>query len=362
MENKTIELLNYLIKGGSTSLTKSNTTEILHLFPKLKNLGVLTFSGKSSYHLNMNMENRGLLKKLIELNSYEKFLIWLDQKDESNQVNSKPSKLGNERKIFISHSSLDYEVVEQLIELLEGFGTPTDKIFCTSFEGYSIGLGQDFLETIKTELNNEVIVLFVLSSNFYKSPVSLCEMGATWVKTNEHIPILIPPFDFSDIKGVIPNTQGMRINDKTKLNSFKEKIETFLSLTPRNFSAWERKRDNVIDSLNIILDENKKKVGKIPHNALSNYKNVKSSSPEQDILIKQLSKQEWPNDFEMQVHYIKKQKLAIESLKNHNPQNISKEEFDIIRENAKNQWPQDFEMQLDYEQKQVANLRELDSL
>ena len=86
-----------------------------------------------------------------------------------------------------------------------------------------------------------------LSKNFYTSPVCLCEMGATWVLTKNHIPILIPPFDFDDVKGVIPLTEGLKINDKLKLNVFKEKIESVLGLLPSlNQSAWEWKRDRIV--------------------------------------------------------------------------------------------------------------------
>ena len=142
-------------------------------------------------------------------------------------------------------------LVEELIDLLESIGVKTSQIFCSSFEGYGIELGEDFLERIKTELDDEVLVLFVLSENFYKSPICLCEMGATWIKTNYHIPILIPPFDFKDIQGVIPSIQGFKLNDEMKLNSFKEKVESLLSIPNSNdFSTWERKRDRVLKRIN----------------------------------------------------------------------------------------------------------------
>ncbi|MGV6831280.1 MAG: hypothetical protein ACWA5P_06945, partial [bacterium] len=87
---------------------------------------------------------------------------------------------------------------------------PSDKIFCTSFEGYGIDLGNNFLDAIKDELSSESLVLFVLTTNFYKSPICMCEMGATWVLSKEHIPIVVPPLDFSDVEGVIPLTQGFK--------------------------------------------------------------------------------------------------------------------------------------------------------
>ncbi len=129
----------------------------------------------------------------------------------------------------------------------------SDFIFCSSFEGYGIDLGENFLERIKNELNENILVLFILSQNFYESPISLCEMGATWIKTNEHIPILIPPFDFKDIQGVIPLTQGFKINDSLKLNLFKEKIQKLFGLAPIDNSSWERKRDRMLTRINVKL-------------------------------------------------------------------------------------------------------------
>ncbi|TON15932.1 hypothetical protein CGH62_27000, partial [Vibrio parahaemolyticus] len=115
--------------------------------------------------------------------------------------------------------------VEEIIELLEAIGVESNQIFCTSFEGYGIELGENFLDAIKNELSSDSMVLFVLSENFYASPVCMCEMGAAWVLSKEHIPLVVPPLSYSDIKGVLPLTQGMVLTDTMKLNSFKEKIE-----------------------------------------------------------------------------------------------------------------------------------------
>jgi hypothetical protein len=158
-------------------------------------------------------------------------------------------------KIFISHSSLDKKMVEELIELLELIGLKSAQIFCSSFEGYGIEFGENFLERIKEELNSNVLVLFILSNNFYASPVSLCEMGATWIKTNKHIPILIPPFEFDDIKGVIPFTHGFKINNTQGINQFKTQIEGFFNLSElkNDPSHWERKRNKIIERMNIQI-------------------------------------------------------------------------------------------------------------
>ncbi len=380
MEDKTIELLNFLLKGGSTSLTKSNTSEVLEIFPKLRNLGILTFSGRSSYHLNT--ENRKSLKKLLELNSFEKYLFWLDKKEELTEVKSTSSEMNNDRKIFISHSKKDLKFVEDIIDILDAIGVRSESIFCSSLEGYNVSLGNDFLQSIRGELSSDVMVIFILSNNFFSSPVCLCEMGATWVSTKEHIPILIPPFDYSDMKGVIPPTKtGMKIDEKEKYNSFKERIEVFLKLNQINHSVWERKRDKILNSIddhinsssktkysnesevNLIQKETSKgrieakkdkkviesekmelqgkifalqKNGKGPY-----YLNEK----EIDECIKEAASESYPDDYSMQAYQIKNQRKALEELKKNRPTDIPINHYNKIRLKAA-KFGVDFEMQL----------------
>ncbi|WP_396632586.1 toll/interleukin-1 receptor domain-containing protein [Maribacter sp. R86514] len=265
------------------------------------------------------------------------------------------------KEIFISHSSLDAKYVEKIIDILEIIGVPSDKIFCSSFEGYGVRLGNDFLQDIRKRLNSQVLVVFVLSENFYSSVVSLCEMGATWVKTNSHIPVLIPPFDYKDVKGVIPTSNGMKINEKPKYNSLKTIVEEFLDLEPISNSVWERKRDNVLKELKVLLENTsssneqteKTKPKKSKDNLnLSYFENA-------DKIIKRKSEEEWPDDFEMQLDYINRHTSAVQKLKDHNPIDINEDKFKVIREKGRREWEDDYEMQLDYEKRQVESLRRL---
>lgn len=159
------------------------------------------------------------------------------------------------KRIFISHSSKDKDYVEKMIDLLEACGVESKNIFCSSFEGYGIPLGENFLERIKDEIDNNALVLFILSNNFYNSAVSLCEMGATWIKSNTHIPILIPPSDYEDIKGVINLTQGIKINESVKLNSLYDRLNELGFIgAKQSFNIWERKRDNFLSDIKNLLE------------------------------------------------------------------------------------------------------------
>ena len=190
----------------------------------------------------------------ILISSIGNYIEELEQDQDEDDVELEETD-GAIRKIFISHSSKDTAFVEELVDLLELIGLPGESIFCTSFAGYGIDLGENFLDAIKDELSSDTLVLFVLTQNFYASPVCLCEMGATWVQAKDHIPILVPPLDFPDIKGVIPLTQGFKITDALKLNLFKEKIESIFGLsTALGQSSWERKRDRIVARLNEAIE------------------------------------------------------------------------------------------------------------
>lgn len=199
---------------------------------------------------NLRNFNNSFETTINLVNSYiEEFKEEFDE-NEYLDIGNKNNYSDKILKIFISHSHLDKNVVEEIIDSLENIGIKSNQIFCSSFDGYGVKFGEDFLERIKNELNQNVLVLFVLSENFYKSPICLCEMGATWARTSLHIPILIPPFDFKDIKGVIPLTHGFKINQKEKLNSFKTRIEEIFKIENKiDYAIWERKRDRMISRI-----------------------------------------------------------------------------------------------------------------
>ncbi|EGQ9819081.1 toll/interleukin-1 receptor domain-containing protein [Vibrio parahaemolyticus] len=203
----------------------------------------------SDDHLRCFREDFKMLKESIS-----EYINEIEEETSNDTVTGTGQKTTQVNKIFISHASNDAKVVEEIIELLEAIGVESNQIFCTSFEGYGIELGENFLDAIKNELSSDSMVLFVLSENFYASPVCMCEMGAAWVLSKEHIPLVVPPLSYSDIKGVLPLTQGMILTNAMKLNSFKDKVEkTFRIKNKLSFSSWERKRDRFCNHLDKIL-------------------------------------------------------------------------------------------------------------
>lgn len=161
-------------------------------------------------------------------------------------------------KIFISHSSKDVKYVEPIVELLADIGMTNDNLFCSSIPDYGIPLNQDIYEYLSSLFSeNELYVIFVLSSNYYGSPACLNEMGAAWVLKNEYTSILLPKFEYQEIDGAVnPNKIGMKLDDadellKKRLGELKDIISEKFSLSVTDM-RWENKRNDFINTIRNI--------------------------------------------------------------------------------------------------------------
>lgn len=151
-------------------------------------------------------------------------------------------------KIFISHSSKDIEITKAVYDLLGIIGVPDDKVFCSSIPECGIPLDADIYQTIKEHLLNEkVYVLFMLSENYYNSVACLNEMGAAWVLQASYTSLLLPGFDYSEIRGGI---NAGRISIKldsdereafARLTELKDKIQSGFNLKRIDERKWNRK-------------------------------------------------------------------------------------------------------------------------
>ena len=159
------------------------------------------------------------------------------------------------RKIFISHSSKDKETVVSFVNLLESIGITEEQLFCSSVPGYWIPVGKDLFDYLASQFNeNDLFVVFMLSDNYYQSPVCLNEMGAAWIKKTGYQVILMPGFEYKAIEGAVnPRDIGFKLDDidnlRFRLNEFKAKIVKDFSLSAVSDNIWERHRDQFIKSI-----------------------------------------------------------------------------------------------------------------
>lgn len=158
-------------------------------------------------------------------------------------------------KIFISHSSADLKYVEPLVELFADIGMTSDNLFCSSVPDYAIPLNQDIYDYLASLFREyKLYVIFALSDNYYSSPACMNEMGAAWVLKNEYTSILLPGFEYREIKGAVnPNRIGMKLDDDDEL--LKKRLGELKNIISNNFGIsvpdmrWEKKRNDFISTI-----------------------------------------------------------------------------------------------------------------
>ena len=210
--------------------------------------------------------------------------------------------MDSNKRIFISHSHKDAFYASKVIDILEKIGVGSDRIFCSSVAGYGVPLGEDSLNEIKKWLNEDVVVIFLLSQAYYGSPVSLCEMGACWITGRKVFPILIPPMTFEEVGGVFNRHMGFYINDGIHWSQLKEQIEDLFSISVKIQGArWEQFRSGLLQSLEekIPVDKSSKiedKVSEIDDHRVSMLKKSAFTIGYSCLQIL-LKKQDWRSVF-----------------------------------------------------------------
>lgn len=170
-------------------------------------------------------------------------------KEESTMLQKSP-------KIFISHSNQDKEYVTCLVDFLEDIGLKENQLFCSSVPGYGIPLNEDIYDYLKQQFQgHDLHVILVLSDNYYHSVACMNEMGAAWILQSKYTTILLPGFEFKEIKGAInPRKIGLKLDSdpievKEKLGQLKNVLLQEFGLAQISDVRWERKRDSFIDTI-----------------------------------------------------------------------------------------------------------------
>ena len=152
-------------------------------------------------------------------------------------------------RVFISHSSLDKDIVGPFVKMLTSIGLDRNKLFCSSIDGYGIPQREniyDFLKREFTEKNTFVVIM--MSDNYYNSKPSLNEMGAAWAMSKEYVSILIKGFDFKQIEGAVDAQKiGFKIDDKYRLDEFKDNIIKEFRLSP--IGNWQEIKDRFLEEI-----------------------------------------------------------------------------------------------------------------
>lgn len=164
--------------------------------------------------------------------------------------------------LLISHATADKKYAEYLVALFENIGLNQTHIICSSVPGYGIPLNQKVYDWLADRFRTlDLYVIFILSDRYYSSAASLNEMGAAWVTKKEYTSILLPGFDFSQIRGAISADQiAIKLDSdeeelKQRLNELKDNLIEKFEITKITDTRWERFRNTFVDAMRGIQAE-----------------------------------------------------------------------------------------------------------
>ena len=154
------------------------------------------------------------------------------------------------KKIFISHSSWDKNIMEKFTDsiLQLGIGLSYEDIFCTSIEEMGIKNGEDIRRHIKENVQVADFSFLMISKHYKESEICLNEMGAVWAADNRVRYYLLPDVDFKEIGWLCDTNKADMLGNSVALDALEEELTSFYGL-PHKGGIWSRQRQNFVDYL-----------------------------------------------------------------------------------------------------------------
>lgn len=136
------------------------------------------------------------------------------------------------RKIFISHAVYDKEIADAFVDvILHGaLSVPINEIFCVSTDGTKIKSGDDWRDSIKTNILSAKINFLLISPNYKESEVCLNEMGAAWMTDAIVLPLIIDPINYKTVGVIQEPNQIEKLLDEKSLDRIRDIVQEELEI------------------------------------------------------------------------------------------------------------------------------------
>lgn len=159
------------------------------------------------------------------------------------------------RQVFISHSSVDKEIVSLFVDkiLVAGCGISQSDIMFTSCEDMGIENGVDIPSDIKDGIKNCSLFIMMVSDNYRSSEVCLNEMGAAWITDSlKKCILLLPGVGFDKIGWLMSLKKADKLEDEEGLNHFHDFLVSFLGLSLMT-GTWNKNRNEFLGQIQRLL-------------------------------------------------------------------------------------------------------------
>jgi len=276
--------------------------------------------------------------------------------------------------IFISHSSQDARLAEQLVDLLRSaLNLRADRVRCTSVDGYRLPAGADSDEQLRDEALDSVVFIGILSPFSMASAYVLFELGARWGVKKPIIPLLAPGMGPQALRGPLVGLNAVSCDNAAQLHQLVAEVSGTLGLQPEPAAVYQRHVDAIVYSAHSTPPSDSQAPALIPPRSASASHLMQSSpasptlSPttqdeeyaDADDVITRHCEREWPDDYNMRAYCVKQQREAVSNLKAAAPADIPAAVLQQIRRKCAREWPDDYSMRHYCEQQQLSAYRQM---
>ena len=138
-------------------------------------------------------------------------------------------------RIFISHSHLDENIADLLIDFLtESIEIPKTEIRCTSDPNHGLDFSSSSIsDQLKNDLSNAGALIVIATVDSLRSPWVLFEVGSFWTTDKLVAPIIGPGLILENLPGPLKGYRSIRIEDDDvsyQLKEFIRQLEDKLNL------------------------------------------------------------------------------------------------------------------------------------
>jgi hypothetical protein len=149
--------------------------------------------------------------------------------------------------LFVSHSSVDSDLVEPLVDLLQSaLDLEPDRIRATSVEGYRLPAGIRFEEALRRETHDARAFIGVISSASLDSVYVAFELGSRWGAGRHLIPLLTRDIPPSTLTGPLANLNAMKIYERPDVQQLIDDLAKELGIRPRPPHQYSNKLERLL--------------------------------------------------------------------------------------------------------------------
>jgi hypothetical protein len=149
--------------------------------------------------------------------------------------------------IFISHSSSDSVFVKELIELLRSaLNIPSQRIRCTSVDGYRLSVGVNTDEQLRKEVYDAKILIGVITPSSMNSAYVLFELGARWGVNKDILPLLACGAEPSILGGPLKMINSVNCDNAAQVHQLVEGLSEKLKISKGPTATYQNKIEQLV--------------------------------------------------------------------------------------------------------------------